>query len=131
MKSGKNSVAVLSTARASTKSKRHMDGIFSPKQVSVFSKSKSQSKDLTSLNKQKSFLSNLASSKKNTNLHESLGKSSVLELKDTLRNRAVQVFKDQDPKFKEDKKRPGRLNRKDIWNLANENAKKRYRLDKQ
>jgi hypothetical protein len=94
MKSGKNSVAVLSTARVSSKSKRPMDGIFSPKQVSVFSKSKSQSKDLTSLNKQKSFLSNIASSKKNTNLQESLGKSSVLELKDTLRNRAVQVFKD-------------------------------------
>ena len=96
MKSGLNSVAVLSSARVSSKSK-NAQGIFSPKQVSVFSKSKSQSKDLTSMNKQRSFISNIASSKKNKNLQESLGKSSVLELKDTLRNRAVQVFMDQDP----------------------------------
>jgi hypothetical protein len=92
-------------------------------------KEKSLSKSKSSLSAQHTaMLNNIASSRLNKNLRESLGNSSVHELRDTLRNRALTIFKTQDKKLEKDY--PGKLSRKQVSNLSHSLANKKYKHDR-
>ena len=85
---------------------------------------------LKSIQSQKDVLKDLVSSRKNTNLQETLGKSSISELKETLRQRALKSNRDNAREDrKENLKRPGRIGRKKLNDMARKIAKQKYGND--